>query len=81
MSLISAMRNDIQSSSGGPTSIGVLFGTHNWQSCNMIIDHLVKQGLGVTSPSGDVVVSDGVAERLAFGQLLGGCSLPVGIAI
>lgn len=67
--LISAVKADIKSRNKSP-SVGVLFGTHNWQSCEIVMDCLVKEGLA--TPDGDqIVVGDAVAERVSFGQLLG----------
>ena len=60
-------------------SIGVLFGTHNWNSCGLILKNLVDTGLAVTSDgqefkpeAADVVkISDEAVERIAIGQLYG----------
>jgi proline dehydrogenase len=60
-------------------SIGVLFGTHNWTSCGLILKNLVDAGLAVTSDgqefkpeAADVVrISDMAVERIAIGQLYG----------
>ncbi|KAF9529861.1 FAD-linked oxidoreductase-like protein [Crepidotus variabilis] len=61
--------------------IGILFGTHNWKSCNLIIDEIVRNGLGYrvvsrtsTKPnvSGNFLrLDDDVVDRLAIGQLYG----------
>lgn len=56
------------------TTVGVLFGTHNWESANGIIDELARQRLGHrTSPAEDapVCVGDEVAERVTLAQLYG----------
>jgi proline dehydrogenase len=62
-----------------PPKIGVLFGTHNWTSCGLILKNLVDTGLAVTSDgrefnpeAGEVVkISDEAVERIAIGQLYG----------
>lgn len=80
--LIGAIKADMPSSSGwnwgrraGTQTIGVLFGTHNWNSCDLILDELVSQGLAsVVEGSGkDTVIrlEDAVTERLTIGQLFG----------
>ncbi|KAH9487282.1 Proline dehydrogenase 1, mitochondrial [Psilocybe cubensis] len=58
--------------------IGVLFGTHNWDSCALILKELVRNGLGVEEDSGSVsesigriTVQEEVVERVAIGQLYG----------
>ncbi|TFK67661.1 FAD-linked oxidoreductase [Pluteus cervinus] len=63
----------------GSPRIGVLFGTHNWKSCGLILDELVRSGLAKersgpsTSSPGEAVVevTEGVADRIAIGQLYG----------
>ncbi|KAG6901249.1 hypothetical protein C0995_014626 [Termitomyces sp. Mi166 len=59
----------------GAPGLGVLFGTHNWESCNVILGELVRSGLAVKGGvKGDlVVVPDEVTERMAIGQLYGMC--------
>jgi len=63
-------------------SIGVLFGTHNWHSCGLILKSLVDAGLAVTSDGQDfksevgelagvVKISDEAVGRIAIGQLYG----------
>jgi proline dehydrogenase len=62
-----------------PPSIGVLFGTHNWTSCGLILQNLVDAGLAVTSNGQEfkpeapevVKISDEAVERIAIGQLYG----------
>ncbi|TFK38690.1 FAD-linked oxidoreductase-like protein [Crucibulum laeve] len=50
--------------------VGILFGTHNWKSCSLILDELVKNKLAIQE--GDVVVvGDEGAERVTVGQLYG----------
>ncbi|KAI0325023.1 FAD-linked oxidoreductase [Cubamyces sp. BRFM 1775] len=70
--LVEAVREDVQMrGKRGYPSIGVLFGTHNWESANLIIDELVRQGLAAANTDGTVKVGDAVAERVTMGQLYG----------
>lgn len=62
-------------------SVGVLFGTHNWNSCRLILAELVRGGLAVqevhkslavsNEGEGVVSISDAATERVALGQLYG----------
>ncbi|KAF9529860.1 FAD-linked oxidoreductase-like protein [Crepidotus variabilis] len=62
-------------------SVGVLFGTHNWKSCGLVLDEIVKNGLGtrvssrtgghLSSTSNVVRLDDEVVDRIAIGQLYG----------
>ncbi|KAG6854205.1 hypothetical protein C0991_009518 [Blastosporella zonata] len=56
-------------------AVGVLFGTHNWESCRLILDELVKTGLAVKGPAADdlVLLPDDLTERVTIGQLYGMC--------
>jgi proline dehydrogenase len=64
-----------------PPSICVLFATHNWTSCGLVLQNLVDAGLAVTSdgqafkpggePTGVVEINDAAVERIAIGQLYG----------
>lgn len=60
--------------------IGVLFGTHNWDSCALILKELVGNGLAVEVNGSEILsgevqsaiqVGDEVVERVAIGQLYG----------
>ncbi|CAA7267709.1 unnamed protein product [Cyclocybe aegerita] len=58
--------------------IAALFGTHNWTSCGLILQELVRNGLAgetgrVVGPEGDKVVrvASEAAERVVIGQLYG----------
>ncbi|THH17138.1 hypothetical protein EW146_g3612 [Bondarzewia mesenterica] len=71
--IISSIRDDIAAHHPVPT-VGVLFGSHNWESCDLVLDELVKQGLARREKQdGREVVSmgDEVTERVALGQLFG----------
>ncbi|KAH9891215.1 FAD-linked oxidoreductase-like protein [Cubamyces lactineus] len=69
--LVGAVREDVQRRGNGYPSIGVLFGTHNWESANLIVEELVRQGLATSNEDGTVAVEDAVAERVTMGQLYG----------
>ena len=76
--LVRAIADDVKSSPGRAPRIGVLFGTHNWTSCETILGELVHNGLAHRIVAGadehhrgTVTVLPDVAERLTFGQLYG----------
>ncbi|KAG6867968.1 hypothetical protein C0993_008929 [Termitomyces sp. T159_Od127] len=78
--LVRAVREDVRASAGAggdarAPRLGVLFGTHNWASCDVILGELVRSGLAARGGAGGelVVVPDEVAERVAIGQLYGMC--------
>ncbi|KAF4584676.1 hypothetical protein EYR38_001906 [Pleurotus pulmonarius] len=58
-------------------TIGVLFGTHNWKSCNLILTELVGHGLASQEllPAGEkesiIHLDEAVTERVTVGQLYG----------
>ncbi|KAI1790477.1 FAD-linked oxidoreductase [Ganoderma leucocontextum] len=66
--LLGAVRRDVEAEN---TTIGVLFGTHNWESAGLIVDELVRQRLGTPDANGVVSIGDAVAERVTMGQLYG----------
>lgn len=52
--------------------VGVLFGTHNRQSCDIILRALVSSGLAKAKEGmSKVEVANRIVDRLAFGQLYG----------
>ncbi|KAF5376968.1 hypothetical protein D9615_007235 [Tricholomella constricta] len=68
--------------------VGVLFGTHNWKSCEGVLGELVRLGLAREVPRdqgkdedeegrgrgrGVVLLPEAVTERVAVGQLYGMC--------
>ncbi|KAG5651849.1 hypothetical protein H0H81_007225 [Sphagnurus paluster] len=53
-------------------SVAVLFGTHNWASCCLVLDELVRTGLA-RSDTDKVYIPDAVTSRVAVGQLYGMC--------
>ncbi|KDQ17664.1 hypothetical protein BOTBODRAFT_29830 [Botryobasidium botryosum FD-172 SS1] len=79
--IISAIKDDItvskqgKKAAGGAVSprIGIIFATHNKDSCERVLEGLVREGLALREDSGKVKVGVEVAERVMFGQLLGMC--------
>ncbi|KAF8839921.1 FAD-linked oxidoreductase [Paxillus ammoniavirescens] len=79
--LVRAIADDLHSSfgsaAGSPPSsraphIGVLFGTHNWISSELILGELVKNELAREGEhKGTLILPSEVAERFTFGQLYG----------
>ncbi|PIL30760.1 hypothetical protein GSI_06928 [Ganoderma sinense ZZ0214-1] len=64
--LLETVRADVDDA-----TIGVLFGTHNWESAGLVVDELVRQRLGTPDANGVVSIGDAVAERVTMGQLYG----------
>lgn len=54
----------------GP-GVGVLFGSHNSESCRKIIDALVSVGLATHEDNGIVKLDELGAERVSLAQLYG----------
>lgn len=70
--LLAQVRADVDAARvGEPPALGVLFGTHNWKSCDLILEQLVKLGLANSKVEGTVWLPDQVTERVAIGQLYG----------
>ncbi|KAF9466940.1 FAD-linked oxidoreductase-like protein [Collybia nuda] len=69
--LVKAIKDDLLSTGAPAPTVGVLFGTHNWASCGLILDELVDSGLAHKGERDQVVLSDDVTERLTIGQLYG----------
>jgi Proline dehydrogenase len=65
--LLSALRGDMTNTI---PHIGLLFGTHNSESCTRILNGLVLEGIA-TERDGLVIVDEQAAERCAIGQLFG----------
>jgi len=54
--------------------VSVLFGTHNQDSCNVVLNGLVDRGLAdreITESGSRIRIPKQVADRVSFGQLLG----------
>lgn len=74
--LVGLVREDadaVEKGAPGP-AIGALFGTHNWESANLVIDELVRQGLATKmgeGESGSVWISDAAMKRVVVAQLYG----------
>lgn len=56
---------------GRTTGVGLLFGTHNKQSCQHVLNCMVTSGLAQKDSEGRVVVHSGVDDAICFGQLYG----------
>ncbi|CDO71746.1 hypothetical protein BN946_scf184920.g30 [Trametes cinnabarina] len=70
--LLEAVQEDVRTrGSEAPPAIGVLFGTHNWDSVNLIIEELTRRGLATADERGRISVGEAVAERVTVGQLYG----------
>ena len=73
--ILSSIQDDIskgsRSSSPQAPSVGVLFGTHNWDSCRQILRELVERKMADDIGSGVISISQPVAERLQIAQLYG----------
>ena len=54
----------------GPT-VGVLFGSHNSESCAKVIDAFVDMGCAFRGKDGTVHLDDLIAERVSLAQLYG----------
>ncbi|KAF8761680.1 Proline dehydrogenase [Rhizoctonia solani] len=51
--------------------LGMLFGTHNKQSCQKVLDCMVSSGLAHKNEEGLAEVKTGVEDMVCFGQLYG----------
>jgi len=70
--LLAQVREDVNSARAGESPrFGVLFGTHNWKSCDVILEELVKLGLANSNGAGAIWLPEEVTERVAVGQLYG----------
>jgi proline dehydrogenase len=54
-----------------PPSIGVLFGTHNWKSCEKVLQSIQRAGLGEKDQDDRVVINPVLQGRVMIGQLYG----------
>ncbi|KAG6877337.1 hypothetical protein C0992_010247 [Termitomyces sp. T32_za158] len=87
--LVREIREDVRgrADARGAPGLGVLFGTHNWDSCGVILGELLRCGLATRAQAragggdgekegtgtGALVVPEDVVERVAIGQLYGMC--------
>ncbi|KAF7298084.1 Proline dehydrogenase [Mycena chlorophos] len=71
--LLDAVAVDAARRSNLPQGVGVLFGTHNWESCRRILAGLEARGLARMTAEGRLRVDERVSERITFGQLYGMC--------
>lgn len=78
--LVGAVREDVERERDGKkeeegvgVGVGVVFGTHNWKSCDEVLSALVRNGLGrgQDKDKDKVVLGEEVTERVAIAQLFG----------
>lgn len=69
---VKILLKELASNPGKGWSLGILFGTHNWESCNLILNEMVHLGLVVKEKEGEKVgIGEDVLEKVAVGQLYG----------
>lgn len=68
MELVRAIAN---AEHGRGPRVGVLFATHNPDSCAKVLDILVDVGLATHEDDGTVKLNDLAAERVCIAQLYG----------
>lgn len=77
MVLVGAIKRDMDTRKkrGGIPGVGVLFGSHNWESCDLILEELVRQGLASKNIERDgkevIMIGDELGERVTMAQLYG----------
>ena len=70
--LLRRISSDLKKDPKGVPLVGAYFGTHNKESCDLVKDRLVAEGLGEEDEvTGRVKLLDGVAGRVCTGQLYG----------
>ncbi|KAJ3733210.1 FAD-linked oxidoreductase [Lentinula guzmanii] len=67
--LISALHEDIVDSHN--PHVGIMFGTHNSDSCELILEELVRYGLAKISDIGVITIPPEVSNRMTIAQLYG----------
>jgi proline dehydrogenase len=61
----------VANADGSGPRVGVLFASHNPESCAKVLDALVSEGLATHEEAGTVRVNDLAAERVSLAQLYG----------
>jgi proline dehydrogenase len=70
--LLRRISTDLKKNPTGVPLVGAYFGTHNKESCELVKDRLVAEGLGEeVKETGRIRLMDGVAGRVCTGQLYG----------
>jgi hypothetical protein len=70
--LLRRISTDLKNNPTGVPLVGAYFGTHNKESCELVKDRLVAEGLGhKVKETGRIRLMDGVAGRVCTGQLYG----------
>jgi proline dehydrogenase len=70
-SLIAQLAKDLKAKPTESPSVGMFFGTHNGESCDLIADSLVENDLAERNEEGRLVTKPGVRGRVCTGQLFG----------
>jgi proline dehydrogenase len=70
-SLIAQLAKDIKAKPTEAPSVGIFFGTHNGDSCDLIANSLVENDLAERNEEGRLVTKPGVRGRVCTGQLFG----------
>ncbi|KAG9084581.1 hypothetical protein FRC06_003989, partial [Ceratobasidium sp. 370] len=70
-SLVGQVQSTFGSSTSKGTGVGLLFGTHNKESCQHVLNSMVALGLGQKDADGRVAIRAGVEDAICFGQLYG----------
>lgn len=70
-SLIAQLAKDIKAKPTDAPSVGIFFGTHNGESCDLIANSLVENDLAERNVDGRLVTKPGVRGRVCTGQLFG----------
>ncbi len=67
--ILSQLASDVEATR--PPLIGVLFGTHNAHSCELVLDGLERRRLATRRADGKLEPVDAVRGRVCIGQLYG----------
>ncbi|KAG8691661.1 hypothetical protein FRC08_010114 [Ceratobasidium sp. 394] len=70
-SLVGEVRDAFGSNTNKGPGVSLLFGTHNKESCQHVLNSMVALGLGQKDAEGRVAVKAGVEDAVCFGQLYG----------
>ncbi|KAG8704558.1 hypothetical protein FRC09_003455 [Ceratobasidium sp. 395] len=70
-SLVEEVQGSFSSNPNKKSGVGLLFGTHNKESCQHVLNSMVESGLGQKDTDGRVLVKSGVEDAICFGQLYG----------
>lgn len=71
--VVGAVKEDVErdrKKEGEGVGVGVVFGTHNWKSCDEVLNAIVRNGMG-RGEKDKVVLGEEVTGRVAIAQLFG----------